>query len=100
MRGDELDKLHNIFIRYYFTCLVDGLQGDTLKTNVEPRGEKRSVVNTGLRRRNTELPNQMNNNWCVFWLYKCDQNKALRQSRGLTVEPTAPVIEHIKDIYK
>lgn len=75
MRGDELGKLHNIFIRYYFTCLVDGLQGDTLKTNVEPRGEKRSLVNTGLRRRNMELPNQMNNNCRVFWSHKCDRNK-------------------------
>lgn len=40
MRGDELGKLHNIFIRYNFTRLVDGLQGDTLKTNAEPRGER------------------------------------------------------------
>ncbi len=40
MWGDELGKLHNIFIRYNFTCLVDGLQGDTLKINVEPQKEK------------------------------------------------------------
>lgn len=41
MRGDELGKLHNIFIRYNFTRLVDGLQGDTLKTNAECRSEKK-----------------------------------------------------------
>lgn len=40
MWRDELGKLHNIFIRYNFTCLVDGLQGDTLKINVEPQKEK------------------------------------------------------------
>ena len=40
MWGDELGKLHNIFIRYNFTCLVDGLQGDTLKINSEPQKEK------------------------------------------------------------
>lgn len=40
MCGDELGKLHNIFIRYNFTCLVDGLQGDTLKINFEPQKEK------------------------------------------------------------
>lgn len=60
MRGDELGKLHNIFIRYNFTRLVDGLQGDTLKTNAEPRGEKkkrRTLVNTRVRRRRAELPN-------------------------------------------
>lgn len=33
MWGDELGKLHNIFIRYNFTCLVDGLQRETLKIN-------------------------------------------------------------------
>lgn len=37
MWGDELGKLHNIFIRYSFTCLVDRLQGDTLQINSEPR---------------------------------------------------------------
>jgi len=42
MWGDELGKLHNIFIRYNFTCLVDGLQGDTLKINSKPRKEKDS----------------------------------------------------------
>lgn len=40
MWGDELGKLHNIFIRYNFTCLVDGLQGDTFKINSEPQKEK------------------------------------------------------------
>ena len=40
MWGDELGKLHNIFIRYNFTCLVDGLQGDTLKINSEPQKER------------------------------------------------------------
>lgn len=40
MWWDELGKLHNIFIRYSFTCLVDGLQGDTLKINFEPQEEK------------------------------------------------------------
>lgn len=41
MQGDELGKLHNIFIRYNFTRLVDGLQGDTLKTNAESWVEKK-----------------------------------------------------------
>lgn len=40
MCGDELGKLHNIFIRYCFTCLVDGLQGDTLKINSKSQKEK------------------------------------------------------------
>lgn len=40
MWGDELGKLHNIFIRYSFTCLVDGLQGDTLKIILELWKEK------------------------------------------------------------
>lgn len=62
MRGDELGKLHNIFIRYNFTRLVDGLQGDTLKTNAEPWGERekkkrRTLVNARVRRRRAELPN-------------------------------------------
>lgn len=42
MWGDELGKLHNILIRYNFTWLLDGLQGDTLKTNTE---RKRALVN-------------------------------------------------------
>lgn len=57
MRGDELGKLHNIFIRYNFTRLVDGLQGDTLKTNAESRVEKtkkRNVVNTRVRQRRAD----------------------------------------------
>ena len=40
MCGDELGKLHNIFIRYSFICLVDGLQGETLKINFERQKEK------------------------------------------------------------
>lgn len=40
MWGDELGKLHNIFIRYNFTCLVDGLQGEILKINLEWQKEK------------------------------------------------------------
>lgn len=40
MWGDEEGKLHNIFIRYNFTGLVDGLLGDTLQINLEPWKEK------------------------------------------------------------
>lgn len=47
MWGDELGKLHNIFIRYNFTCLVGGLEGDTVKINFEPQKEKRPLVNMG-----------------------------------------------------
>lgn len=60
MLGDELGKLHNIFIRYNFTRLVDGLQGDTLKTNAESRVEKKNqkkqktVVDTRARQRRAD----------------------------------------------
>lgn len=55
MRGDELGKLHNIFIRYNFTRLVDRVQGDTLKTNAKSRVEKKkSVVNTWVRQRRAD----------------------------------------------
>lgn len=47
MWGDELGKLHNIFIRYNFTCLVDGLQGDTPKINFEPQEEKDGLLTQG-----------------------------------------------------
>lgn len=45
MWGDELGKLHNILIRYNFTCLLDGLQGDTLKINLKPQKERKNLVN-------------------------------------------------------
>lgn len=65
MWGDELGKLHNIFIRYNFTCLVDGLQGDTFKINVEPLEEK-DVWLTRVSLRHKETLNQMNNNSYVL----------------------------------
>ena len=40
MWGDELGKLHNIFIRYNFTCLVDGLQRETVQINAGRQQEK------------------------------------------------------------
>lgn len=43
MWEDELGKLHNIFIGYNFTCLVDGLQGDTLQINSDP-GQRQSLL--------------------------------------------------------
>lgn len=76
MRGDELGKLHNIFIRYNFTRLVDGLQGDTLKTNAESRGEKKKKeelwLTHGCVDEGRNYQTQMNNNRCVFWSYNCD----------------------------
>lgn len=75
MRGDELGKLHNIFIRYNFTRLVDRLQGDTLKTNAEPQGEKKKEelwLTHGCVDEGRNYQNQMNNNRRVFWSYNCD----------------------------
>lgn len=52
--GDELGKLHNIFIRYNFTCLVDELQGDTLQINSEPRW----LTRANLTKRSITKPNE------------------------------------------
>lgn len=57
--GDELGKLHNIFIRYYFTCLEDGLQGDTLKINSESPLTDGKPMKHGITK-------SMNNNYYIL----------------------------------
>lgn len=59
MWGDELGKLHNIFIRYNFTCLVDGLQDDTFKINFKPQKEKYLWLTEGkLKKHGYTKPNE------------------------------------------
>lgn len=68
MCRDELGKLHNIFIRYNFTCLVDGLEVDTLKINFEPQDEKNIQLTEG-KWVEPELLRKTNNNCCVLHLH-------------------------------
>lgn len=80
--GDELGKLHNIFIRYSFTSLVDGLQGDTLKIILESWKEKEPwlaqahTIHYGF--------NQLNGQWIIVFLFKTQFKQFTSHSLKMT----------------